>query len=328
MSHGHQAEWSVSLMAWSLPALAWMASPVPVAAAEPCKLVRLGELPVTMRGMRPLVHAAINGQDALLMVDSGSFYNTLTPAGARQFKLQLEPADGLYVSGVGGAGQAWLTTVKSFGIFAREIPRVRFVVSSADLGDGVVGLLGQNVLALGDVEYDLAHGVLRILRTHGDCSNESLAYWANAKGQPVSAIEIDFATEQHPHTMGSAWLNGRKIRVEFDTGASESVVYLDAAARAGVTPKSPGVVSAGMSSGFGPRQVATWVGSFASLRIGDEEIRNTRLQFADIPGDDTDMLVGADFFLSHHVLVANSQHTLYFTYNGGPVFQTPQSGAR
>jgi len=32
------------------------------------------------------------------------------------------------------------------------------------------------------------------------------------------------------------------------------------------------------------------------------------------------MLIGADFFLSHRVYVASSQNRLYFTYNGGPVF--------
>jgi tetratricopeptide (TPR) repeat protein len=32
------------------------------------------------------------------------------------------------------------------------------------------------------------------------------------------------------------------------------------------------------------------------------------------------MLIGADFFLSHRVYVASSQRRLYFTYNGGPVF--------
>ncbi|HET9329219.1 MAG TPA: tetratricopeptide repeat protein, partial [Steroidobacteraceae bacterium] len=44
-----------------------------------------------------------------------------------------------------------------------------------------------------------------------------------------------------------------------------------------------------------------------------------------------DMLVGADFFLSHRIYVSNSQHKLYFTYNGGPVFDlrttTPRSAA-
>jgi len=38
----------------------------------------------------------------------------------------------------------------------------------------------------------------------------------------------------------------------------------------------------------------------------------------DLP--DADMLLGSDFFVSHHVFVANSQHKLYVTYNGGPVF--------
>ena len=37
------------------------------AAAEPCKLARFAELPVTMQGMRPLVHAAINGKDAMFI---------------------------------------------------------------------------------------------------------------------------------------------------------------------------------------------------------------------------------------------------------------------
>lgn len=32
------------------------------------------------------------------------------------------------------------------------------------------------------------------------------------------------------------------------------------------------------------------------------------------------MLLGADFFLSHHVYVARSQRAVYFTYNGGSVF--------
>ena len=35
-----------------------------------------------------------------------------------------------------------------------------------------------------------------------------------------------------------------------------------------------------------------------------------------VPG----MLLGADFFRSHRVLVSHSQHKMYFTYVGGPVF--------
>jgi tetratricopeptide (TPR) repeat protein len=39
------------------------------------------------------------------------------------------------------------------------------------------------------------------------------------------------------------------------------------------------------------------------------------------------MLIGADFFLSHRIYVAGKQHKLFFTYNGGPVFNLKPSSA-
>lgn len=291
------------------------------ALAEPCKLGRLAELPVTMEGMRPLVHASINGQDALFIADSGAFFSMLTPAAAREFKLRLEPVPfGFSLIGVGGRAEAWLTTVPKFTIFNIDVPRVPFLVAGNDLGKGAVGLLGQNVFRLGDVEYDLANGIINIMRTHGDCRKASLAYWANVKALPYSVIDIDFATAQNPHTTADAYLNGRKIRVMFDTGAGTSLLTLKAARDAGVTPDSPGVSPAGSSWGIGRGVARTWIAPFASFKIGDEEIRNTRLRIGDESLPEVDMLVGPDFFLSHHVYVATSQHKLYFTYNGGPVF--------
>jgi hypothetical protein len=32
------------------------------------------------------------------------------------------------------------------------------------------------------------------------------------------------------------------------------------------------------------------------------------------------MILGGDFFISHHVYLSNSQHRIYFTCSGGPVF--------
>ena len=302
-------------------ALALLSPAAGAAAAEPCKLSRVAELPVTMEGTRPLVHAAINGQDAIFIADSGAFFSILTPAAAHQFNLPLEPANHNFaVRGVGGDAQTWITTVPRFTIFKMDLPRVPFLVLGNDLGHGAIGVLGQNVLGLGDVEYDLANGVINIMRTHGDCRKASLAYWANARGQPYSEIDIDFARAENPHTRGEAYVNGNKIRVMFDTGAYASILTLDAAKHAGVTPDSPGVTAGGMSAGVGRRTVRTWIAPFASFKIGDEEIRNTHLRIGDetLPG--TDMLIGPDFFLSHHILVATSQSKLYFTYNGGPVF--------
>jgi tetratricopeptide (TPR) repeat protein len=103
---------------------------------------------------------------------------------------------------------------------------------------------------------------------------------------------------------------------------------LKAAARAGVKPDTAGVVDAGYSTGIGRSLVKNYIAPFSSFKIGDnEEIKNARLRIADIGNQEGDMLLGADFFLSHHVYVANSQHRLYFTYNGGPVFNLSKSAS-
>jgi tetratricopeptide (TPR) repeat protein/predicted aspartyl protease len=291
------------------------------AAGEPCKMGRAGVLPVTMEDMQPLVHAAINGKDALFLADSGAFFSMLSTAGARQFHLTLEHVNHNFtVHGVGGASQVWMTTVQTFTIFNLDLPKVPFLVTDNDMGHGAIGVLGQNVFQLGDIEYDLANGVINILRTHGDCRRTSLAYWAHDKGLPYSEIDIDFARAENPRTTGDAYVDGRRIRFELDTGASASLLTLDAARRAGVTPDSPGVPAGGSTSGIGRRTVRTWIAPFASFKIGDEEIRNTHLRIGDVELDGVDMLLGADFLLSHRMLAASSQRKLYFTYNGGPVF--------
>jgi tetratricopeptide (TPR) repeat protein/predicted aspartyl protease len=297
-----------------------------------CELKVVAQLPVTMSGMRPMVHASINGSDRLFIADSGAFYSLLTPAAAEELKLRLLPAPSWFaVFGVGGEAHTWVTRVRTFTIFNVPVPNVDFVVAGNDFGGGAVGLLGQNLFrAFGDIEYDLANGIIRIIRPN-DCARAPLAYWATS--QPYSVIDIEHATNTAPHTAGEAFLNGVKIRVIFDTGAATSVLMLEAAKRAGVTPDSPGVVAAGEGWGIGSRLVKTWIAPFASFKIGDEEIRNTRLRigagslFLGATGS-ADMLLGADFFLSHRVYVANSQRRLYFTYNGGPVFNlstTPAS---
>jgi tetratricopeptide (TPR) repeat protein len=306
-----QRGWLIALLLTGLSA-----APPPVAAV--CKL-QVAQMPVTMTGLRPMVHAQINGTDALFVADSGAFYNTLTRAAVDEFKLPLAPPPfGFAMKGVGGEAQAWLTHVTIFTLLGVPLHNTEFIVVGNELGSGAAGLLGQNVFRIfGDVEYDLANGIIRLVKTK-DCRDSSMAYWA--KSQPYSVIDIAYATAQTPHTTSTAFLDGAKIRVLFDTGAAASLLTLDAAKRAGVTPDSPGVVPAGASNGIGRRVVKTWIAPFASFKIGDEEVRNTHLRIGAGMMLDVDMLIGADFFLSHRIYVANSQRKLYFTYNGGPVF--------
>ncbi len=224
----------------------------------------------------------------------------------------------------GGAADVSVATVKVFTLAGVPLHNIEFLVGGSDVGSGSIGLLGQNVLHIGDVEYDLAQGVIRLMKAE-DCRKAVLAYWAGTS-QPYSVIDIEPTSRATFHTVGSAFVNGRQIRVMFDTGAGTSILSLRAAERAGVKPDSPGVLSGGVSHGVGKNTYVTYIAPFASFKLGEEEIKNTRLRIGDLRLQDADMLIGPDFFLSHRIYVANSQHRLYFTYNGGPVFNL--SGAK
>ena len=152
-------------------------------AADGCKLNRLAVLPVTMDGLRPTVEAQINGSPALFTLDSGAFWSMLSPASAQQYALRLDynRVRGLYVQGIGGSAGVAVTTVKTFTVFNVPFHNMDFIVGGSEPGRGTVGLLGQNILRIADVEYDLAQGSMALF-TPENCKHVALVYWARAVG--------------------------------------------------------------------------------------------------------------------------------------------------
>jgi len=87
-----------------------------------------------------------------------------------------------------------------------------------------------------------------------------------------------------------------------------------------------------MAGGIGRGTYPTWIARFDTFAVGDELVKNAMLRIGDTEmdqaaGDPVEMLIGADFLLSHRVYVANSERKLYFTYLGGPVFNLDQGQA-
>jgi len=282
-----------------------------------CKIAMIAELPVTMYGRRPMVAVKINGADAKLLVDTGAAFSVVTPGSAAKYKLDLSPAPfGMSIGGVGANTlNISIGTAQHFLLSGADYRDVQFIVTDKGQDSGA-GALGENFLKTADVEYDLANGVIRLFRPQG-CENADLAYWVGAQ-QPHSIISMNYADPGGPAITSAAMINGQRIKVVFDTGATGSLLALGAAARAGVKPTDPGVAAWGYAIGATQGGYArTWLAPFASFKIGDEEIKNFKLVIGDIHND---MMLGADFFLAHRVLVSNSQHKIYFTYNGGPVF--------
>jgi predicted aspartyl protease len=288
-----------------------------------CSLEPKAELPIVMHGTRPITHVKVNGADLDFLVDSGAFFSVIVPSKAAELKLKPAYALGEVV-GVGGSNQLQVVDADSFSVGGRNLRDMQFVVT-AGVGSGVSGVVGQSLLIAGDVDYDLAGGMVRILLPK-DCGDSPLAYWS--VGKPFNAITVNAVRPGATHTFGMVYINGKQVRALFDTGASSSMLRLEAAQRLGLAPDKLGAREAGYSQGIGPHLVRTWIVPVDDFRIGDEEVKNTHLRIGDTTeGGEFDMLLGADFFLSHHILIANSQRKLYFTYNGGPVFDLTMGAA-
>jgi predicted aspartyl protease len=302
----------------------------PLSAQAACQL-RTAEVPVTMQGLRPLVAAKIDGKPVKLLLDSGAFGSSLTASFATQEKLppvaakaigSLIPssANTLTTGAKGHETMTGLVIAPTFEFGGSTFPNVKFL-TTRDLDSDAVGLVGQNLLHNSDNEYDFKTGVLRLVQPL-DCAATNMAYWATP-GMTYSVVPLEASTRFNggSHTMAMITVNGQPMRAFFDTGAATSFITAHAAAKAGVRTNDPGVVQLGQGHGI-DGDLKTWVAPFASVKIGDEEIKNGKLAIGESVADDFDVLIGADFFMAHHVYVANSQGKLYFTYGGGPVFRT------
>lgn len=284
--------------------------------ANNCQVARIAELKVTMKGLQPTIDTTINGKPAPFLLDSGAFYSLIPGPQAKALGLSVYPAPpGFRLRGVGGFTDAGVAKVAHFGLAGADIPNVEFLIGGSETG--LTGLLGQNVLGLADVEYDFPSAAVRLFRPK-NCGKLALAYWS--AGKPFFEIPILSKEEAQNHTIGIVELDGAKLKAVFDTGAERTVVSLRAAARAGVKPGDPGVEAAGWSTGIGKHVQQGWIGHFKLFKIGNEELHNVRLRITDLGDPETDMLLGADYFISHRLYVSNLQHRIYFTYTGGRLF--------
>ena len=281
-----------------------------------CKL-ETAVLPVTMMSGQPTVPALINDTPVKLVLDSGSFFSMLTPTAAAKLNLS-RTAIPMTLEGVSGSAQAYSTVVGAFTIAGVPLHHVDFLVGGSSITE-TAGLLGQNVLGMTDVEYDLGEGVMRLALPVGDgCGSFNLAYWTE-NGQSV-VLPLEARDSQTDQTRGEIYVNGVKLMAAFDTGSGASVISRKAAERAGVKTTDPSVRAMPPTYGIGNHPIQQWIGRFSSVKIGEENIQNTPLYIMDSDLQGIDVLIGADFFMSHRIYVSNYRRKLYFTYNGGPIF--------
>jgi predicted aspartyl protease len=312
---------------------AFSASPTPSEGSK-CVLEKVGDIAVEGNQLRPILVAQINGHAARLIVDTGSDATMLFPQSLSRLGLQSVVMPGAKMYGVGGGRLASSAYVKTFdvgGLVARDVD---LLVTGAQSGLDADGLIGAQFLLQMDAEFDLAHKRLSFFRARG-CHGDQVVYWGEAYAAlplipaPGKALRVEIK------------INGVAVRAELDTGSPRSTLIPALAERAGLRMTSEEVKPVGLIGGVGPHLVAESRGRFSTFAFGEEVIRNADLEIADmfhydketvigsnVPRsavDMADMLLGADFFHAHRIYVSQSQHRIYVTYAGGPVFETERA---
>ncbi len=301
-----------------------------------CVMRELGEMPVTFVGGLPMVDATVDGHAVRLIVDTGSEANQLFAGPATSLGLSLRSLTGIMTHGSGDAYAAKIARVKTFKVGNMTDGDVEMYVTERH-SSGASGVLGAETLLRDDVEFDFPHNRVRFFAPES-CKGDQLVYWGSAytviPTYRKSAGQIEI----------SVTLNGAPLLGLLDTGSVVSSLTSTAAALAGVSSESPGVVDADSGRNEGDCSNRTCIAVFSTFGIADETIKNARLEFSDRFSDDRraaigpdsglkeapQMLLGADFFRAHRVYVSTSQRNIYLSYVGGPVFgapSKPQSGA-
>ena len=282
-----------------------------------CELGQM-EIPVRMVGQRPIAILSLNGTQVPMLVDSGAVYSMLSASTAEQLKLTVRHLPmGFRLEGYTGPVDVSRTRVDKVGLRGAELSNIEFLVGGNELGAGIMGILGRNVLSVADTEYDLAHGVVRLTLPKGECKETNLAYWAGEA--PV--IEVPLQRDRNRTDTAirvEVGINGKNTLALLDTGAPQSSLSLRTAHRAGIQDSD--LKPVGRVGGAGEGKVKSWTGPVATFELGGEKIANNRLEIDDVGHSDEGMVLGLDYFLSHRIYVSRLQQRIYVTWNGGTVF--------
>jgi len=303
------------------------------AAFAGCEFLKVGSPKMLVDGNRIYLLGAINDQDVLFMVDTGALYSLLLPESANELGLKVISTAGHLYGATGSDMQLAKTSIDKLSLGAWSWNNIQLLVlgKGKDFGHKkAVALLGQDFLRHFDVEIDIQAGVINIFMPKG-CEDDSLAYWA----KNYNVADMLITERDSDHILINAKANDANVIAMLDSGSPVSSLTIEAAHRAGLDPDSPGVIAAGAVSGIGGVQTESWLGKFGSFTLDQETIKPAKLIFyrqamaaAEVGSRfeksamDSEMILGADFIRSHHILISNSQRKVYFTYSGGAPFQS------
>lgn len=272
-----------------------------------CDVRYFAVLPVSLSAEGPMTSASIKGHSVEFLVNSGAFYSFLSKETARSIDLpERSISSGFRFSTGKGDVIATLGDVEELKFRDTRISKTHFIVVNG-VNPPQPAIIGQNILALNDAEFDLRSGIIRLSNAHG-CWGKEMAYWAQP--DQVRAVALETPEGQlDPQAIGRVLVNGVSMRTMFSSG-SRTAISSKALSKLGLVN--------------GAEKVDTI--KLSRLNIGGEERRDVPVGLiAGSINADVDLIIGLDFYLTHRIYVSRARRTLFFTANAESVSAGPSS---
>lgn len=302
-----------------------------VAHAEECQLKRYGTVPFeTDERAHIYVPVTIQGRKTRLQLDTGAYWSTIRRDLVEELKLPTHRSLDMELVDLSGEKMKDVAMAPELVLGGLRYGETEMFISNVDRSIPIEqegGLLGQNMLQRMDLEIDNAGKTISLFN-QDHCKGGGV-YWAD------EAVTLYYKKEPAVAELGTrlkrvnknqidlpivlAEMEGEKVSVLFDTGATYTSIDLDVARRRfGITLETPGVKPAGQGYVAAGGLVDTYSYTIKSLTIAGIHFENVPIRLAKFD-DSTQVLLGMNEM--RHLRI-------YFAFGEGLVHVTAADATR
>jgi predicted aspartyl protease len=299
--------------------------------AEDCgPLKQINAVDLVAGPNRALVPVSINGIPKLFLLDTGGDVTQISGEVAEELKLTKQDSN-LKLLDMYGHASNKMVRIDKFTLGRLHGENVYMAIQpNPDFGKGTryVGLFGPDMMGRYDVDIDF--GTYKMNYFSSEHCPGHVVYW------PHAALAITPMTFHNRHIRLPVRVDGKELRAEIDTGATNTTMMATAARRLfDIVPETPGNVplnTQGMVAAFG-RVFSTL--DFEGVAVNNPHIvivpdllgskdpnngfqTGSRAKMVDDDVDRADMLIGMDVLKKLHLYIAFDENRIYISEASAP----------